>query len=76
MKRYIGNKGWGENLSFGNYKTNPGKRHVLSLLIDDGVLDRNHRRNIYDTRFTDVGIAHGLHTVYGEMLTMDFGIQL
>jgi uncharacterized protein YkwD len=38
-----------------------------NLLIDDGVADRGHRRNIYDASARVVGIACGPHPRYGTM---------
>jgi len=66
----------GENISFGSYASNAGKRHVLGLVIDDGVPNRGHRTAIYSASYTDVGIALGPHAEYGQMLTMDFGTNI
>jgi uncharacterized protein YkwD len=40
---------------------------VQDLLIDDGVSDRGHRRNIYDPSARFAGIACGPHPRYGGM---------
>jgi hypothetical protein len=40
---------------------------VQDLLIDDGVPDRGHRRNIYEPSARFVGVACGLHPRYGGM---------
>jgi uncharacterized protein YkwD len=37
---------------------------IESLLIDDGVRDRGHRRNIFDPSSRVVGIACGPHPRY------------
>jgi uncharacterized protein YkwD len=72
LKRYIGEKtGMAENISYGSKN---GKLYVLGLVIDDGVLNRGHRTNIYNASLTDVGIALGPHAEYDQMLTMDFCI--
>ena len=38
-----------------------GRDVIESLLIDDGVRDRGHRRNIYDASARLIGIACGPH---------------
>lgn len=68
MKRY-GWKGWAQNLTYGR----AGARlTILELLIDDGVADRGHRRNLLNRSFTQVGIACAPHRVYGRMCVMNF----
>ncbi len=44
-----------------------GDEVVQNLLIDDGVPDRGHRRNIYDPTATVVGIACEPHPRYGSV---------
>ena len=41
-----------------------GREVIESLLIDDGVRDRGHRRNIFDSSSRVVGIACGPHPRY------------
>ena len=50
-----------ENVSFG--WADP-KEIVLQLIIDDGVKSRGHRKNIFDEKFTKVGLSVGPHKVY------------
>jgi uncharacterized protein YkwD len=60
----------GECISYGE----PTARDVVtSLLIDDGVASRGHRKNILDPVFKIVGISAGGHLVYQNMCTIDFG---
>lgn len=40
---------------------------VISLLIDDGVHSRGHRKNILSNDYNYVGVAIGDHKVYGNM---------
>ena len=44
-----------------------GRDVIESLLVDDGVPDRGHRRNIYQSSARLVGIACGPHPKYGAM---------
>jgi uncharacterized protein YkwD len=44
-----------------------GSDIIQNLLIDDGVPDRGHRRNIYDASAKVVGIACGPHPRFGTM---------
>ena len=44
-----------------------GREVIESLLIDDGVRDRAHRRNIYEPSSRRVGIACGPHPRFGGM---------
>jgi hypothetical protein len=44
-----------------------GRDVVESLLVDDGVPDRGHRRNIYQASARLVGIACGPHPRYEAM---------
>ena len=63
----------GENIAFGSYNANAGKRVVLALLVDDGVLGRGHRANLFNAYYTDVGISTGVHNSDLKMMTtMDF----
>ena len=44
-----------------------GRDVIESLLVDDGVPDRGHRRNIYQSSARLVGIACGPHPKYEAM---------
>ena len=45
---------------------------VIALLVDYGVKDRGHRKNLLNPFWRYVGIACGPHTVYGTMCVIDF----
>jgi uncharacterized protein YkwD len=62
----------GEALSYGR---DGGKDVVRHLLVDDGVKNRGHRKNLLDARFDFIGVACGPHTVYGTMCVIDLGAQ-
>ena len=48
----------GENLSYGD---DTARERVITLLIDDGFANRNHRKRIFDASFKVAGIACGDH---------------
>jgi uncharacterized protein YkwD len=59
---------YAENIDYGPVV---GGRDVIEdLLIDDGVPDRGHRRNIFQLSARVVGIACGPHRVYGSVCVM------
>jgi uncharacterized protein YkwD len=56
-----------ENMTFG-----PMTAHdvVAALLIDDGIADRGHRKNVLDPDVRLVGVACGTHKTYRVMCDM------
>ena len=58
-----------ENIDYGSFDP---RQIVISLLIDDGVPDRGHRKNILDPCFQFVGVSFGNHPTYQSMCVMDF----
>jgi hypothetical protein len=59
----------GENVDYGNAIA---RRIVISLLIDDGVSSRGHRKNLLNDAFHKIGVAVGPHPKYGYLCVMDF----
>lgn len=59
----------GENISYGNVEA---KRIVTSLLIDDGVPSRGHRKNLLNGTFKFVGVSVGPHQIYKHICVMNF----
>ncbi len=62
-------KAYGEVIEYGNWRA---RRIVMGLIIDDGVKDRNHRKNIFDPVFRVVGVGFGSHHSYTYMCVIDF----
>jgi uncharacterized protein YkwD len=64
---------WGvsyaENVDYGSFTS--GRDVVIDLIVDDGVRDRGHRRNIYDQNARVVGIRCGPHPRYGSTCVID-----
>ncbi|MGB3222580.1 MAG: CAP domain-containing protein [Desulforhopalus sp.] len=59
----------GENIAYG--PSDP-RRMVMQLIIDDGVPDRGHRKNMYNSQFDSAGIACGPHPDFGTMCVINF----
>ena len=58
-----------ENIAYG---AKTARQIVVYLLIDDGVRDRGHRKNMLNPGFRMVGVATGTHPEYGIMSVMNF----
>ena len=59
----------GENVAYGN---ETGREVVISLIVDDGVANRGHRDNIFDTEYRVAGIACGTHSRWRTVCVTDF----
>ena len=60
---------WGENIAYGPARPSDV---VRELIIDSGVPDRGHRRNIFYATFETAGVSCGPHRDYAAMCVMDF----
>lgn len=59
----------GEDISYG-YR-NP-RDVVRQLIVDSGVPDRGHRKNLFGPAYQAAGVSCGGHRVYGAMCVIDF----
>lgn len=74
IKRYAGIQGLSAEVI--NYGDETPRMTVIQLVIDDGVPDRGHRRNLFDRRFRVAGAAIGPHKDYGTMVVVDLADAL
>lgn len=58
-----------ENIDYGSSEA---RQVVISLIVDDGVAGRGHRKNIFDASFRVVGAACGPHQRYRQVCVIDY----
>lgn len=54
------------------YSSKTQKDVVMKMIIDDGTLNRGHRKNVFNPKFKKVGIATGNHPTYGLICVIIF----
>jgi len=63
--------GIAENIGYG---PDTARLMVMELIIDDGVQDRGHRKNIFNSSYRTAGAACGPHPRYRNMCVMEFAV--
>lgn len=58
-----------EDITYGSFEA---RQIVIALLIDDGVQDRAHRKNILNPCFRYAGISYGEHLSYETICAIDY----
>lgn len=69
LNRLSPHKSCGENCDYGHKKAID---IVMSLMIDEGIPNVGHRKNIMDKDFTHIGVAIKPHKTYRYNCVMDF----
>jgi hypothetical protein len=58
-----------EDITYGSFEA---RQIVIALLIDDGVVERSHRKNILNPCFRFAGVANGTHPSYLSLCAIDY----
>lgn len=58
-----------EDITYGSFEA---RQIVIFLLIDDGVPDRAHRKNILNPCFRFAGVSYGTHPSYKSICVIDY----
>lgn len=62
----------GEAIAYG---PNDARIIVMQLIIDDGISDRAHRKNLFNPDFASSGVACGPHPGFGSVCVIDFATR-
>ena len=61
-----------ENIAYYPETDHPAVDATVQLIIDDGVADRGHRKNIFNEALTCLGVAECAHPTFGRVLVTTF----
>jgi len=62
----------GENITYGGYSA---RELIIRLIIDDGIEDRGHRRNIFNPQYRIAGLSFGDHRGYRTMCVITYAAE-
>ena len=62
-----------ENIAFGNEYD--ARSILLQLIVDDGVRDRGHRKNIFNENLRIIGVHQGRHSRLGSLCVVTYAIR-
>lgn len=62
-----------ENIDYGDSEA---RRIIINLIVDDGVANRGHRRNIFNHDLKVAGAAIAPHRTYRHMCVIDFAAAI